>query len=212
MTGSADLERRYSRLLAWYPAAFRREHEAEMLGVLMDSARNGQQRAGLADTADLIRGALTMRLRVPAGAPGTVAAAVRLMYAGAAVALAAWISTIVTRASVMSAMLRSAPARWHLMLVHITAVEVVVPVTVIAWLWLAWANGRGHDRARIAFVPYFGVATLVLLWMLGIGAAVYAPADLISLAVLWLVQLSAIVLVFNRRSAHYYRPVEASSN
>jgi len=212
MTDSANLERRYGRLLAWYPAAFRREHEAEMLGVLMDSARDGQQGVGLADAADLIKGALIMRLRIPAQAPRTVAAAVRLMYVGAAVALAGWISTLVTQRSVRSAMLRSAPARWHLMLVHITAVEVVVPVTVVGWLWLAWANGRGQDRARLAFVPYFGVATLALLSMLGIGAAVYAPADLISLGILWLVQLSAIVLIFNKKSAHYYRPAEASGS
>jgi len=212
MTDSADLERRYSRLLAWYPAAFRREHEAEMLGVLMDGACDGQQRVGLADAADLLKGALTLRLRIPAQAPGTVVAAVRLMYVGAAVALTGWISNVVTEGSVRSAMLRSAPARWHPMLVHITAVEVVVPVTVVGWLWLAWANGRGQDRARLAFVPYFGVATLALLSMLGIGAAVYAPADTICLAVLWLVQLSAIVLVFNKRSAHYYGPAEASGN
>jgi hypothetical protein len=212
MTDSANLERRYSRMLAWYPAAFRLEHEAEMLGVLMDSARDGQHGVGLADGADLIKGALTMRLRIPAQAPRTVAAAVRLMYVGAAVALAGWISTVVTQRSVRSAMLRSAPARWHLMLVHITAVELVVPATVAGWLWLAWANGRGQDRARLAFVPYFGVATLALLSMLGIGAAVYAPADLISLGILWLVQLCAIVLVFSKKSAHYYRPAEASGN
>jgi hypothetical protein len=83
-------------------------------------------------------------------------------------------------------------------------------VTVVGWLWLAWANGRGQHSARIVFVPYFSVATLVLVWMLGMGAAVYAPADLISLAVLWIVQLSVIVLVFNKRSAHYYRPAEAT--
>jgi hypothetical protein len=212
MTESADLQRRYSRLLAWYPATFRREHEAEILGVLMDSARDGQQRVGLADAADLIRGALTMRLRVPSQAPRTVAIAVRLMYAGAAVSLAGWISTVATESSARSAMLRSAPARWPLMLVHMTAVEVVVPVTVVGWLWLAWANGRGQDRARLAFVPYFGVATLSLLWMLGIGAAVYASADLICLAVLWLVLLSAIVLVFNKRSEGYYRPAGASGS
>jgi hypothetical protein len=170
MTDAADLERRYSRLLAWYPAAFRREHGAKMLGVLMDSAaRDRQQRVGLADAADLIREALTLRLRIPAQAPRTVAAAVRLMYVGAAVAPAGWISTVVTQRSVRSAMLRSALARWHLMLVHITAVEVVVPVTVARWLWLAWANGRGQDRARLVFVPYFGVATLAPLSMLGGG-------------------------------------------
>jgi hypothetical protein len=207
MTRTADLERRYARLLAWYPAAFRREHEAEMLGVLLDSASDGQ-RVGLRDAADLIRGALTQRLRIPPQAPRTVAAAVRLMRVSAALALAAWISTVVTEGRVRSGMATAVPARWHLMLVHIMAVEAVVPLTVAGWLWLAWANGRGRDGARIALVPYFGVVTLVLMWLLGVGAAVYAPADLISLSLLWLVQLATTVLVFNKRSAHYYRAAE----
>jgi hypothetical protein len=208
MSDSPELERRYRRLLAWYPPAFRRERGAEMLGVLMDSASDDQQRVALADALDLARGALIIRLRVPAEAPRTVATAIRLMYVGAVVSLAGWISTLVTAGSVRSAMARAVPARWHLMLVHITAVEVVVPLTVIGWLWLAWANGHGNDGARIALVSYFGVVTLVLLWMLGIGSAVYASADLISVAVLWLVQLSAIVLIFNTRSARYFRPAE----
>lgn len=209
MSDSADLERRYSRLLAWYPAAFRRERGAEMLGVLMESAHEGQRRVGLAEATDLIRGALTLRLRVPPQAPRTVIAAVRLIYAGAAVALACWISTLVTERSVSSAM-RGVPARWHLMLVHITAVEILVPVSFAGWLWLSWATGRGHHSARIALVSHFALLTLILLWMLGIGGAVYAPADVISLAVLWVVQLSAIVLVFNKRSEHYYRPAKAT--
>ena len=210
MTDSADLERRYSRLLAWYPPAFRHDHEAEMLGVLLDNARDGQRRVGLADATDLVRAALTMRLRVPVAAPGTVIAASRLMYAGAAVSLAGWISTVVTEGSVRSAMVRAVPARWQLMLVHITAVEALLPAIVVGWLWLAWANSRGHHAARIALATYFSLATLVLPWMLSVGAAVYAPADLISLAVLWLVQLSAIVLILNKRSEQYYRPAEAS--
>jgi hypothetical protein len=210
MTDSANLERRYRRLLVWYPAAFRREREAEMLGVLMDSARDGQQRVGLADAANLVMAALIMRLRAPAAAPRTVIAAIRLMYAGAAVSAAYWISTMVTEPSVRLAMVRAAAARWPLMALHITAVEAVLPVVVVGWLWLALANGRGHHGARIALAAYFSLATLILLWMLGIGAAVYAPADLISLALLWLIQLSAIALIFNKRSEHYYRPAEAS--
>ena len=33
MTDTADLERRYRHWLRWYPAWFRREHEAEILGM-----------------------------------------------------------------------------------------------------------------------------------------------------------------------------------
>jgi hypothetical protein len=57
------LERRYRRLLAWYPAAFRREQQDEMLAVLMAGAQPGQRRPGLLETADLIRNALVMRAR-----------------------------------------------------------------------------------------------------------------------------------------------------
>jgi hypothetical protein len=35
MSDPPALERGYRRLLAWYPRAFRREHEEEMLAVLL---------------------------------------------------------------------------------------------------------------------------------------------------------------------------------
>jgi hypothetical protein len=69
MSGAASLEGRYRRLLAMYPAEHRRKHQNEMLGVLMTGARAGQHRPGPADTANLIWGALLIRLR-PAR-PGT---------------------------------------------------------------------------------------------------------------------------------------------
>jgi hypothetical protein len=69
MSGTATLERRYRRLLAMYPAEHRRKHQDEMLGVLMTGARAGQRWPRLADTANLIWGALLIRLR-PAR-PGT---------------------------------------------------------------------------------------------------------------------------------------------
>ena len=63
MSGPSALERGYRRLLAFYPQAFRREHEEEMLAVLLAGARPGQQRAGLAEVVNLITCGLRMRLR-----------------------------------------------------------------------------------------------------------------------------------------------------
>jgi hypothetical protein len=63
MTESSRLERRYRSLLALYPKAFRREHEQEMLAVLMAAAREGQERPRLAESADLVRSAIFMRVR-----------------------------------------------------------------------------------------------------------------------------------------------------
>lgn len=59
---STDLERRYRRLLLAYPASHRASHGEEMLGVLLDSA-GPRTRPALADTADLIRGGVSVRLR-----------------------------------------------------------------------------------------------------------------------------------------------------
>jgi hypothetical protein len=63
MTAGADLERRYRRLLLCYPAAFRCEHEQELLSVLMAGAEEGQRWPRLAEAADLLRSAIYMRLR-----------------------------------------------------------------------------------------------------------------------------------------------------
>ncbi|GIH25729.1 hypothetical protein Aph01nite_40390 [Acrocarpospora phusangensis] len=64
----SELEARYRRLLEWYPRAHRAVHEEEMLGVLMASAEPGRARPRLADSADLIRGAILIRLRTAFGA------------------------------------------------------------------------------------------------------------------------------------------------
>jgi hypothetical protein len=63
MIDLGPLERRYRRLLALYPKTFRAEHEQEMLTVLMDGARDGQELPRPGEAVDLVRGALLMRLR-----------------------------------------------------------------------------------------------------------------------------------------------------
>ena len=63
MTDSTRLERRYRRLLAFYPKAFRRDREQEIGAVLMAGAAEGQRRPRLAESLDLLRSAIFMRLR-----------------------------------------------------------------------------------------------------------------------------------------------------
>lgn len=60
MGDTADLERRYRRLLRCFPARYRREHEQEILSVLMAGAADGRRRPGLADSADLVMTAMFM--------------------------------------------------------------------------------------------------------------------------------------------------------
>ena len=81
MSAPTHLERGYRRLLAFYPASFRREHEEEILSVLMDGATEGQQRPRLAESVNLLTHAISMRLHqratggVPMNAPNHNSAA-----------------------------------------------------------------------------------------------------------------------------------------
>lgn len=206
MNDSARLEHGYLRLLAWYPRVFRDEHEQELLTVLMADARPGQRRPGAAASADLIRSALGMRLRPGARRPpGTVTAAIRLMLIGAMVELGAWITVGLSAGRVNLTMAHRDPAQATAVLGHINSAEGFAPLGIALWLWLAWANGQGQNRARVALSVFFGLTTASLLLWLALGAAVNAPADLVAVGCLWLVELSSLVLIYNKHSAAYFR-------
>jgi hypothetical protein len=63
----AELELRYRRLLRLYPREFRARRTDEMIGVLMASAADGQNRPARGDVRDIVRGSLRERLRGPRG-------------------------------------------------------------------------------------------------------------------------------------------------
>ncbi|WP_327011098.1 hypothetical protein OHA72_29795 [Dactylosporangium sp. NBC_01737] len=75
------LERRYRRLLLAYPAAYRRRHGDELVTTLLDAAAPGRVRPGRRDTADLVRGGLRQRFRLPVGkAPVAVAVFAAMLF------------------------------------------------------------------------------------------------------------------------------------
>jgi len=204
MSGPSPLERGYRRVLACYPKAFRRESEEEILAVLLATAHEGQRRVRLAESADLLMGAVRMHFGL-SRSPRPVLNAVRLMCAGAVLELGALVTVLVTLGSVRSAIVQEfTAAQWHTaMLTQIVPAEAGAPIVAGGWLWLAWANGRGYDWARPAFMALFGLLTIGLL--IGLGDALYAPADLIAMAVPWLVGLAAIVLIFSKTASPYYQ-------
>ena len=63
----AELERRYRRLLRLYPREFRARRAEEMIGLLMASAADGQNRPARGDVSDIVRASLQARLRGPRG-------------------------------------------------------------------------------------------------------------------------------------------------
>jgi hypothetical protein len=204
MTDQANLERGYRRLLAWYPRAFRRENGQEILAVLMACAPDGQRRPGLAESADLIRSGLWMRLRpsVPRSAR-TVRAAVRLMYAGAAVTTLILIISIISLAFIgrSAATLRLA-GRSQPFWVAITVGIVGGLVVIALWLWMARANGQGRNWARILSTVLFVLATLELISF----SEAQPVLGLIFWAPTWLVGLAAVWLLWRPDSGAFFKP------
>ena len=213
MTHQAHLEQWYRRLLACYPRAFRRENGQEILAVLMACAPDGQRRPGRAESADLISSGLRMRLcpSVPRSAR-TVRAAVRLMYAGAAVStvnliiLLAVIGDINAYHAVLGHRLTAAQVSHLDSGITLVIATGLVPIAV--WLWMARENGQGWNWARSLSTVLFGLATLELThYLFGFGE-VFGPTmfGVIFPALTWLVGLAAVWLLWRPASSAFFRP------
>jgi hypothetical protein len=125
------------------------------------------------------------------------------LYLGAVVGLATAIVVLATIGDVKSNILERNPGytegQWHAELTgKLEPLVVGAGIAVGIWLLMAWANGRGHRWARIAFAIFFGVNTYSLLDGLAHGSAVYARADVAFGIILCLVQLAAVVLLFHQ--------------
>jgi uncharacterized membrane protein (UPF0136 family) len=139
--------------------------------------------------------------------PRTVLTAIRLMYLGAAIEVVALIVALLIRGSLRASIRRAHPF-YTLRQLHNaenvrTGILVIGAVIAIAaWLWMAWANGRGLNWARIVSAVLLGISTLSLILSIG---AVRSAGSLIVGVVIWLVGLAVIVLIFNKSSSPFYR-------
>ncbi len=217
MTDQSQLEQRYRRLLRLYPRGFRREHEEEMLVVLLACARNGRRHGALADSANLLWHALWTRVRpvAPRSLP-TVFWGVRLIVLAAVLELVAVLTVIATQSAVQTAAVRGlsrfgAAHLANLLDARVASVEIGGPIAAAAWLTLAWANDRGYRWARVGMLPALGLTLTSLLAAVGQHAAAYAAADLDAGIVLCLVAAAATLLIIATDSnPHYDRPRSGS--
>jgi hypothetical protein len=207
MSGSAQLERSYRRLVAWYPRSFRRENEEEIITVLLATAPDGQRRPGLAETADLIRGAMRMRMGL-SRTPHTVLNAVRLMYLGAVAELGTLVVLLLTEGSIRAAVAHRYPQLTVAQLGEINTVFIVDTVggvlAILAWVFLAWANGRGSQFGRLGAIVCFVLSTTGLVSDLADQAPQFAPAAFTCACLVWLIGLAAIVNLLRKPSWAYF--------
>ncbi len=146
-----------------------------------------------------------MRLRPMPGQPRTVFAAVWLMIAAAVGELGVMVTVLATASGIKADAIARYPAYAHAMNVQVTLDEVVGPVVIAVWLWLAWMSSRGKQRGRVAFAVFFGLISLDVLAAVSAGDLIYAPAATgIGLGI-WAIAAAAIMLIFNKASSLYFQ-------
>lgn len=201
MTPAARLERGYRRWLRCYPRSFRREHEAEMLDLLVASAHDDQLRPDRAECLMLVRGAAIawLRPRIPA-AQRAAWSAVRLMYLAAAADIVIALIVVGTADDMRSAIVARDAAytdtQWHAEVtgaLHPLLVRLVISAGVT--LAIAWAAGRRRQWATVAFVVGFVCTAASVVLGAAHGSATYARTDLAAAGVLCLLQLAAIIML-----------------
>jgi hypothetical protein len=128
------------------------------------------------------------------------------MYAGAVVSAVSLIVGLATIGSLRSAVQRAHPNYTSSQL-HTAEVGGVVIIVIFGligvglWIWMATANKRGANWARITSTVFFGLDTLSL------PASFARPEPLINRLVgllIWLIGLGAIVLLWRRQSSDYF--------
>lgn len=207
MTATEDLERAYRRWVRLYPKSFRREHEEELVAVLLAGTVDGKSRPELVECLDLLSSALRMHLRPRvARSNRLVLNAVKLMYLGAMLELGAAVIIVATVADVKSSAFRSIPGytenEWHAAVaVQIAPNAIGAVLSVAFWLWMARSIPCGHRWTRFAFAIFFALNVYGLLNGLVTGAAMYAQPDLAIAMVLCLVEAAAVAVLFRAKIA-----------
>lgn len=158
------LVRDYERLCAAFPRAYRREHEVELLGHLVEAAPAGATRASTAERVDLLRSAAREWLLAPVGstprqrrdATRWLLVLVPLVLVPAAVTRLAWVAAVIANGRGMANILASEPAApawavWSVaMLVLLagglrTARVLATVAAVMGWVAIGALCVAGHE-------------------------------------------------------------------
>jgi hypothetical protein len=139
--------------------------------------------------------------------PPSVANAVRVMYAGAAATLIGIVIEVLTVNATKAAIEKRSP---HLSTSQINSVQHAViagsivsgVIAIVMWILLARMCQAGKNWARLTGTVLFAIATIDAL-----GAAIAPEAGLVKIwfVVIWLLGLSAVVLLWRRSSTDFFK-------
>jgi hypothetical protein len=133
------------------------------------------------------------------------------MYAGAIISALDIVVGLVTIGSLRSALQRANPSYTSSQLhtAEVAGVAFIVffgLVGVGLWIWMAMANKRGANWARIVATVFFGLDTLSLLANFARPEALFIR--LVGLLI-WLIGLGAVILLWQRQSSEYFKAPRA---
>ncbi|MEV4539444.1 hypothetical protein AB0J82_37290 [Asanoa sp. NPDC049518] len=140
-----SLERRYRRLLRWYPWSHRRVYEDEMLAVLVAGAREGQRRPTLGETVNIVASGLAYRggaVRTALTAPAWQDAAAVFGLLAAIVLLSQRLARLLDPVGMAGPQLAIRTAAWAAVVLAIVA-------------------GRRRTAAGLAWATVLGEAVLI---------------------------------------------------
>ena len=142
--------------------------------------------------------------------PISVQTAVRLMYAGAGISAISFILGLVTIGSVRRTLEKQNPTYSASKISSLVNAEIAIVVVagvigVGLWLWMAWANKRGKNWARITGTVFFALYTLDLIL---VAARSASGVSTVFAIVTWLVGLGATIMLWRRESSSYFHAQE----
>jgi hypothetical protein len=143
--------------------------------------------------------------------PRSLRNAVRLMWAGAGVAVVTTIVEFVVRGSIRAlvfhGMRRNARHIYTVAQVHQWANATVVAylvagvLSVLLWAWMAWANNRASGWARIVATVFCGVDTIFVFVSLH-----RASTSILFLLAQWLIGVAVTALLWQRETTEFIGP------
>ena len=141
------------------------------------------------------------------GPPDSVLTAVKLMYAGAIVSGLSLVVGLITIGSLRSALRKAYPnvTASQLHTIEVATVVFIVIFGLIGiglWIWMAMANKRGGNWARITATVFFGLNTVSLL--VGLARPEPLASRLVGLLI-WLIGLGAVVMLWRSESTAFFK-------
>ena len=144
-------------------------------------------------------------------APASVLTAVKVMYAGAAASLLGIVIDIITVSATKTAIQKRSP---HLSASQINSSQHVLVagfiaggvIAAVVWIVLARACLQGRNWGRITSTVLFALSTVDTL--VGLTAPIALAVKLWG-ALVWLIALTAIVLLWRRSSSAFFKPAPA---